>query len=77
MKAIETTGVIDKNGLLCISPLKEKDITVKVIVLVPEEDDVENEDSWLRAAMHSPSFHFLKDPAEEVYTAQSGSPFHD
>ena len=76
MKAIETSGTIDKNGLLHVLPMEEKDKIVKVIVLVPDEDGFENENSWLRSASQSPSFHFLKDTAEEIYTAQSGKPFH-
>ncbi len=76
MKAIETTGTIDKNGLLHVLPMEEKDRAVKVIVLVPDEDDFENENSWLHSASQSPSFHFLKDTAEEIYTTQNGKPFH-
>ena len=51
MKAIETSGTIDKNGMLHISPLKERDRAVKVIVLVPEEQDIEDESEWLRQAL--------------------------
>ena len=73
MKAIETTGKIDKNGLLHVLPMKEKEKTVKVIVLVPEEADKEID--WLKVASRNPSFSFLKDAHEEIYTNQNGKPF--
>lgn len=76
MKAIETTGKIDKNGLLHVSPLEEKNRNVKVIVLVPDNDD-ENELEWLKVISKNPSFSFLNEPEEDVYSRQSGKPFHD
>lgn len=42
MKAIETTGKVDKAGVLHLdAPLALKDQTVKVIVLIPDEAESE------------------------------------
>ena len=77
MKAIETTGRIDKEGNLHLSkPLEEKDKKVKVIVLLPEGES-EDENLWLKALTKNPSFGFLEDPAENIYSAKDGKPFHD
>ncbi len=75
MKAIETIGKIDKDGLLHVSPFKEKNRNVKVIVLVPESDEY-NESEWLKAISENPSFSFLKEPYEDIYSNQSGKPFN-
>ena len=69
MKAIETTGQIDHEGNLHLSkPLLEKDKKVKVIVLVPEGENEEEEMLWLKSASKNPAFSFLEDPAEEIYS---------
>jgi hypothetical protein len=49
---------------------------VRVIMLVPEAEDT-SEAAWAKAASASPAFDFLKDAAEDVYTAADGKPFHD
>jgi hypothetical protein len=49
---------------------------VRVIVLVPDAEDI-SEAAWTKAASASPAFDFLKDAAEEVYTAADGKPFND
>ena len=78
MKAIETTGQIDEEGNLHLSkPLLEKDKRVKVIVLIPESEIEEEEVLWLKSVSKSPSFGFLEDPAEDIYSLKDGKPFHD
>jgi hypothetical protein len=47
-----------------------------VIVLVPEETDI-SESAWTKTAATSPALDFLKDAAEDIYTAADGKPFHD
>ena len=77
MKAIETSGEIDKEGILrLLKPLSEKDKKVRVIVLVPEGED-EEEMLWMKAISKNPSFSFLEDPAEDIYSSKDGKPFHD
>jgi hypothetical protein len=77
-RAIETTGTIDKeHRLLLDEPLP---ITgpgrVKVIILLPEDSDLD-EKLWLEAARSNPAFEFLTDPAEDIYTAADGRPLGD
>jgi hypothetical protein len=77
-KAIETTGTIDSqhhlvlDGVLPITgPTR-----VRVIILVPEESDI-NETEWLQAAAANSAFYFLKDTEEDIYTFSDGRPFYD
>lgn len=78
MRAIETTGTIDQHQqLLLDEPLPSIGPSrVRVIILVTEEMDI-TEQEWLRAAATSPSFDFLKEPVEDIYTLEDGKPFHD
>ncbi len=78
VKAVETTGSIDQNGVLHLDePLKEVSPgRVKAILLFGEVDDVE-ELEWLRTAAASPAFDVLRDSAEDVYAATDGKPFSD
>jgi hypothetical protein len=77
-KAIETTGMIDKNhNLLLDEPLPfSGPAKVRVIILLPEEGDI-NEKEWLYAAAKDSSFDFLKEPEEDIYSLNDGKPFHD
>ncbi len=78
MNAIETTGVVDAQHQLRLDeplPIPGQS-RVRVLVLVPEAEDIA-EEAWTKAASASPAFDFLKDAAEEVYTAADGKPFHD
>ena len=75
MKALETTGRIEKSGLLKLDkPLsisgKQK---VKVIILYAEEEDIDEGD-WLSALKGNPSFAFLKDKKEDIYSLADGKP---
>ena len=78
LKAIETTGTIDEERQLHL----DEQLTgvgpgrVRVIILVPDETDVE-EREWLRAASTNPAFDFLGDPEEDIYKAVDGKPFDD
>lgn len=78
MKAIETTGTVDAQHQLHLDrplPVDEPG-RVRVIILLPENGDLD-EPTWLVAASGNPSFEFLKEPAEDIYTATDGRPFHD
>ncbi len=78
VKAIETTGTIDaQHRLLLDEPLPVAGPTkVRVIILLPEEEDID-EKEWLYAAANNPVFDFLKEPEEDIYTSEDGRPFHD
>lgn len=78
MKAIETTGTVnEQHQLLLDEPLSHVDPgRVRVIVLIPEEGEID-ENTWLTAAAANPAFDFLKDQAEDIYTLSDGKPFDD
>ena len=77
-KAIETTGTIDaKHHLVLDETLPITGPTrVRVIILVPEESDI-NETEWLQAAATNPFFFALKIIEEDIYTLSDGRPFYD
>ncbi len=76
MKAIETTGYIDKPGLLRLDKKinfnKKKQL--KVIILINEDDEI-NESAWLSGLSINPAFDFLKEEKENIYSITDGSPF--
>lgn len=78
MKAIEVTGTITQEHQLQLDePLPVAGPhRVRVIVLIPEDDEVD-EAAWLKAAAANPAFAFLKDSTEELYSLADGKPFHD
>jgi hypothetical protein len=78
LRAIEASGTIDEDRKLHLDePLPIAGPSrVRVIILVPEDDDID-EQQWLRSAAANPAFDFLRDPAEDVYTAADGQPFDD
>lgn len=75
-QAIETTGIIDSQGHLQLDqPLNNaKEQRVRVIVLLAETEDTINEQDWLKAAATNPSFAFLQDAEEDIYTLNDGQP---
>jgi len=77
-KAIETTATINAQRQLVLDgPLPVTGPTrVRVIVLLPEEADID-EKEWLRIAGTNRAFDFLKAPEEDVYSLADGKPFHD
>lgn len=77
-KAIEITAIInDQNQLVLDEPLPVAGpARVRVIILLPESADI-NEKEWLQAASSNPSFDFLKESAEDIYTLDDGKPFYD
>lgn len=77
MKAIEVTGTIDEQGQLRLDrPLAVSSSRVRVILLLPEQEEREEQD-WLKAAASNPAFDFLTAPEEDLYTLADGQPFHD
>ena len=78
MKAIETTGKIDRNGLLRLDkPLRQQEKNVKIIILMPEENEIEDEKLWLNSISNNPAFAFLNDKEEDIYSLADGKPFSD
>lgn len=78
MKAIEAVARINKERRLVVEqqlPVSGPS-RVRVIILVPEDDDID-EAERLRAAATNPAFDFLKNLEEDIYTLTDGEPFGD
>ena len=78
VRALEATGTIDRDRELHLdSPLPVAGPSrVRVIILLPDETDIDEQD-WLRAAARNPAFDFLGEPDEDVYAPTDGQPFVD
>lgn len=76
MRAIEATGKVDSQRHLQLDqPLSDaKDRRVRVLVLLAEFDGDINEQAWCAAAASNPSFAFLQDAEEDIYTLNDGKP---
>lgn len=75
MGAIETTGRVEKSGLLKLDRNIgwQKKQKVKVIILYDEDDDF-SEKAWLKALSGNPAFEFLNSKKEDVYSINNGKP---
>jgi hypothetical protein len=75
MRAIETTGTLDAQGQLQLdTPQPQaKPSRVRIIMLIAEDDDL-NPREWESAIATNPSFAFLHDPEEDIYTLEDGKP---
>lgn len=78
-RAIETTGVLDEAGRLHLDAPLEETVSqaVRVILLFEEDEEDIGERAWLRAVSRNPAFDFLRDPAEDLYTTEDGTPFEE
>ncbi|GAB2586050.1 hypothetical protein [Spirosoma areae] len=75
MVAIESTGTIDQQGQLTLNcPLSLRNQKVKVLILIP---DLSDDEAWLTTMATNPSFDFLHDEAENIYTLADGEPLTD
>ncbi|MFN0213031.1 MAG: hypothetical protein ACKVT2_02140 [Saprospiraceae bacterium] len=73
MQAIETTAQVDQSGnLQLLTPLSLRNQKVRVIILLPESDEIDDK-AWLYA-IQNPAFDFLNDPGEDLYSIQDGNP---
>jgi len=79
MKAIEINAKTDVYGHLKLNyPLHKKEQNVRVIILIDDNYDVDDEEKlWLNAVSSNPAFDFLSEPEENVYSIKDGEPFHD
>jgi hypothetical protein len=71
MQAIEATGVLDAEGLIRLDPPLPhgRPRRVRVLMWVLDEPDAElEEQTWLAAVSTNPSFAFLHDPEEDIYS---------
>lgn len=79
MKAIEISSKTDKSGHLRIDyKLDKSEKMVRVLILLEEEPpNIDNEKKWLDSISGNPTFNFLKDSAEDIYSLNDGEPFND
>jgi hypothetical protein len=75
MRAIETIGTLDTQGHIKLdSPQPQaKTSRVRIIMLLEEDDDL-GPGEWESAIATNPSFAFLNDPEEDIYTLEDGKP---
>jgi hypothetical protein len=76
MRSIECAGTISAQGELQLDellPLNQPS-RVRIIVLFPEslEPDDITPDQWNKAIASNPSFTFLHDAEEDIYTLENG-----
>jgi hypothetical protein len=78
MKAIEINAKTDNSGHLKIDvPLKKINKSVRLIILFSEEESFEDEKIWMYANTNNPSFDFLKEPEEDIYSLKNGKPLNN
>jgi hypothetical protein len=77
MRAIETIGTLDTQGHIQLdTPQPQaKPSRVRIIMLLEEDDDDDlGPGQWESAIATNPSFAFLNDPEEDIYTLADGNP---
>jgi hypothetical protein len=73
MKAIEIIATANEKGKIEVQ-LSDKYINKKVRMIILSEDELE-EDEWLQAITDNPTFDFLNEPSEDIYSLKDGKPF--
>lgn len=78
LRAIETIATVDDEHHLVLDQPLPANVSrrVRVLILLADDSDIA-ESEWLRAASSSPSFSFLNNSREDVYTVDDGKAFHD
>lgn len=76
MRAIETTGHIDKPGLLKLDTKInfDRNKQLKIIILINDEDEI-HDSVWMSGTSFNPAFDFLEDEGENIYSLSDGKPF--
>jgi len=75
MHSLETYGTVDNKGFLTLSqPLLFRNKNVKVIIYVPDNDDIDD-NLWMHGLANNPAFSFLSDEKEDIYSLNDGVPF--
>jgi hypothetical protein len=79
MKAIEINSKTDKKGRLKINyNLNKSDSKVRVLILIEEDSSEKDEETvWMNYISNNPTFDFLNDAAEDIYSLNDGEPFND
>jgi 5,10-methylene-tetrahydrofolate dehydrogenase/methenyl tetrahydrofolate cyclohydrolase len=79
MRAIEINAKTDVDGYLKLNyPLHKNGKNVRIIILVDDNNDVDDDEKlWLNAISSNPAFDFLSEPEENIYSIKDGEPFND
>jgi hypothetical protein len=78
MKAIETTGRIEKSGFVKLdSPVDLKNKQKVRVIILYNEDDAINEKTWLASISSNPAFAFLNNKEEDIHTIHDGKPIRN
>ncbi len=78
MRAIEIKSKTDKKGHLKIDyQLDKSDSNVRVLILVDDNSDKDEEKIWMDSITSNPAFDFLNDHSEDIYSIKDGEPFND
>ncbi|NOX47852.1 MAG: hypothetical protein GXO89_12825 [Chlorobi bacterium] len=78
MRAIEIKSKTDKTGHLKISyQLEKSNRNVRVLILLDDDNKTDEEKLWMDSISKSPSFDFLHDKSEDIYSLKDGEPFND
>jgi hypothetical protein len=74
MRAIEVNTHTNQFGNLELNyPLQSKNQSVRVIILVDEEEN--DEKLWMKSISSNPAFNFLKNE-EDIYSINDGKPIN-
>ena len=78
MRAIEINSKTDKKGHLKIDyQLDKSESDVRVLILLDDNLDIDDEKLWVNSISTNPAFDFLKDKSEDIYSITDGEPFND
>jgi len=79
MKAIEINSKTDKEGYLRINyNIQKSNSDVRVLILIDNHEvEIIEEELWLDSISKNPTFDFLKDPYEDIYSINDGEPIND
>ncbi len=79
MRAIEINSKTDKAGHLKIDyKLNQSERNVRVLILLDDDSyQQEEEKLWMNSISKNPSFDFLNEPAEDIYSLKDGEPIND
>lgn len=78
MKVIEINSKTDKKGHLKIDyQLDKSDSNVRLLILIDDNSDNDEEEIWIEAISSNPAFDFLMDNSEDIYSINDGEPFND